>query len=186
MTRLVLVRHGEATAGWGLDHDPGLSELGHAQAVEAVDVLSARYGPDQRPAIRVSPLRRARETAAPLERAWARRATIDPVIRELPSPTTDLGGRAAWIRGALGGLWDDLHDEARTWRGVMVAAARALTRPEVWVTHYVVINAIVGAERDTDEVTVFSPVNCSITEVDVHDGELSVVSLGASDATEVG
>ena len=36
MTRIFMIRHGKAAAGWDGDADPGLSELGQAQA-EAVD-----------------------------------------------------------------------------------------------------------------------------------------------------
>jgi broad specificity phosphatase PhoE len=32
MAKLYLVRHGKATAGWSMEKDPGLDDLGHAQA----------------------------------------------------------------------------------------------------------------------------------------------------------
>jgi len=60
--KLVLVRHGEAAAGWIDDADPGLSEVGQQQARDVVDRLVA-LGPLP---ILTSPLRRCRETAAPL------------------------------------------------------------------------------------------------------------------------
>ena len=41
MPRLTLVRHGRAAAGWGDDLDPGLDDLGRAQA-ESVAKLHAR------------------------------------------------------------------------------------------------------------------------------------------------
>ena len=179
MTRLVLVRHGEATAGWGPDRDPGLSELGHRQAEAVPDELSP-----PRP-IRVSPLRRARETAAPLERAWSTDAAVDPVIRELPSPSVDPDERVAWIRRALQARWGDLHDEARQWRETIVEAARTVTTPEVWVTHFVVINAVVGAVTDAPELVVFAPGNCSVTEVEVSEREISLVRLGRSAETDI-
>ncbi len=181
MTRLLLVRHGEATAGWGSELDPGLSNRGRQQARDVATTLE----PVGRLPVRVSPLRRARETASPLEELWATTAAVDPVIRELPSPNHDLHDRAEWIRGALRGRWDDLHDEATHWRRAIVESARAVTRSEVWVTHFAVINAIVGAVTDSDRVVVFSPGNCSVTEIGVADGELTVLRLGDQAQTEI-
>ncbi len=182
MTRLLLVRHGEAAAGWGIDADPGLSELGREQSRQMAASLDA--GP--RLPVRVSPLRRARETAAPLEGAWSTTAAVDPVIRELPSPNGHLHDRAEWLRGALRGRWHELHDEAQRWRDAIVDSARALTAPEVWVTHFVVINTVVGAETGAEQVVVFSPANCSVTEVEVRDGELTVLRRGHEARTEIG
>ncbi len=41
MAKLYLVRHGKATAGWGMEKDPGLDDLGHAQAKAAALTVSA-------------------------------------------------------------------------------------------------------------------------------------------------
>ncbi|MEY4230069.1 MAG: hypothetical protein RLZZ362_918, partial [Actinomycetota bacterium] len=41
MTRLYLVRHGRATAGWDVDPDPGIDELGRSQAAAVADRLAA-------------------------------------------------------------------------------------------------------------------------------------------------
>ncbi len=182
MTRLLLVRHGEATAGWGAELDPGLSDSGREQA----QALATTFGSDGRRPVRVSPLRRARETAAPLEQRWETTAAVDPVIRELPSPNGDLHDRAQWLRVALRGRWDDLHDEAIRWRHAIVDSARALSGSEIWVTHFAVINVVVGAVSGADRLVVFSPANCSVTEIGVDDGELSLVRLGAEASTEIG
>ncbi len=60
MSRLILVRHGRAAGGWDDDLDPGLDELGRAQAEAMADLVAPR-GPLP---ILVSPMRRCRETAA--------------------------------------------------------------------------------------------------------------------------
>ena len=54
VSRLILVRHGRAAGGWDDDLDPGLDDLGRAQA-EAMADLVAPLGPLP---ILVSPLRR--------------------------------------------------------------------------------------------------------------------------------
>ncbi len=40
MAKLYLVRHGKASAGWGMEKDPGLDDLGHAQAKAAALTIS--------------------------------------------------------------------------------------------------------------------------------------------------
>ena len=42
MTRLYLVRHGRAAAGWDTDPDPGLDPLGVHQAERMADELGPR------------------------------------------------------------------------------------------------------------------------------------------------
>ncbi|MGE0045617.1 MAG: histidine phosphatase family protein, partial [Hyphomonadaceae bacterium] len=64
MPRLYLIRHAEPAATWGgSDPNPGLSELGRAQAADASWKLAA-LKPKR---IVTSPLMRCRETAAALE-----------------------------------------------------------------------------------------------------------------------
>ena len=63
MPRLFLVRHGRATGGYGADLDPGLDDLGRAQAAATAE----RLGPLGPLPMITSPLRRAREPAAALE-----------------------------------------------------------------------------------------------------------------------
>src|SRR5205823_2854249 len=89
VSRLILVRHGEAAAGWHQDRDPGLSEDGHRQAADMAAAL-APLGPLP---IVVSPLRRTRETAAPLEAVWGTAATVDCRVGEIVSPIDDLEER---------------------------------------------------------------------------------------------
>src|SRR5439155_21590840 len=90
VSRIYLVRHGKAAAGWGAHLDPGLDDAGRAQAEEMAKAL-APSGP--LPLV-ASPLRRTRETAAALERRWAVAARIEPRVGEIPSPAEDLVGRA--------------------------------------------------------------------------------------------
>ena len=39
MTKIILVRHGEASASWEKSSDPGLSNLGIYQAEECAEIL---------------------------------------------------------------------------------------------------------------------------------------------------
>ena len=92
MPRLYLVRHGRPEATFSQAPDAGLDKTGRAQA-EAVAERLAPLGPLP---IVVSPLRRTRETAAPLERRWACSGRIEPAVGEIPSPMTDPEAREKW------------------------------------------------------------------------------------------
>ena len=181
---LVLVRHGEAAAGWSEDPDPGLSERGRDQAEAVADDL-AHLGP--LPLV-VSPLRRCRETAVPLEARWGAPARVEPAVGEIVAPASAAGvaARGAWLRTALAGRWADLDAEHRAWRAGVLAALRALPGDAVVVTHFVATNVAVGEATGDDRVACFAPAFGSRTFLRVApDGGLGVVKLGDAGATQV-
>jgi broad specificity phosphatase PhoE len=181
---LVRVRHGEAVSGW--EHpDPALTDEGRATARATADVL-APLGP--LPVV-VSPLRRCRETAAPLEARWGAPARVEPAVGEVVAPAEAVGieAREAWLRQALAGRWGDLDDERRAWRAGVLGALRSLPGDAVVVTHFVAINAVVGEAVGDDRLVHFSPAPGSRTFLRLApDGTIGVVRLGEGRATEVG
>lgn len=183
MPRVTLVRHGQAAAGFGDDLDPGLSEIGRAQAEATASALE-HLGP--LPVI-ASPLRRCRETAAPLAARWRVDPVIDAAVGEVASPTEHAGleARSAWLRAAMSGTWAALDAEQVAWRDAVVARIRAIEVDTVVHSHFVAINAVVGAALGDDRVVCFTPDNCSWTVVDVDGDALSVVELGRQATTEV-
>ena len=181
MTRLYLVRHGEAAARWDQDHDPGLDDVGRRQAIALAGALEPR-GP--LPVV-VSPLRRTRETAAALEERWHVTASVDPAVGEILSPSDDLALRTEWLRDVLHRRWGELTPELRAWRDAVVAALLAHTGDTVVVTHFVAINAAVGEATDDDRVVCFRPDNCSCTVLESDGDRLRVVELGRQRQTLV-
>jgi broad specificity phosphatase PhoE len=175
VTRLVLVRHGRAAAGWDTDPDPGIDELGRAQAVAAADAL-APLGPWP---IVTSPLRRCQETAAPLAERWGVTPVVEPAVAEIPSPEgVPMGERVAWLRAAMQGRWTELGPRYSGWRDAGVAALTALPTDTVVVSHFVFINAAIGAALGDDRVLIASLDNASRTSFDVVDGRLVLVEVG--------
>lgn len=172
MSRIYLVRHGEAAAGWDRDADPGLSERGRKQA-EAVATELAPLGP--LPVI-TSPLRRAQETAAPLAAMWGVEPRVEPLVGEIPSPSIDLAERGNWLRGLFGLHWHDWPDEPKAWRRRIpeTLAAIAESGDAVVFSHYVFINA--AADDDS-----YQPDNCSVTVLE----DLRVVERGANRETRI-
>ena len=175
VSRLILVRHGRAAGGWDDDLDPGLDELGRAQAEAMADLVAPR-GPLP---ILVSPMRRCRETAQPLERRWQATATVDAEVGEIPSPpSVAMEQRTAWLRNAMAGTWADVGADYSAWRDSVVARLRAIDEDTVVVSHFVAINAAIGAALGTDQIVIAALDNCSQTVIDVVDGRLVLVEQG--------
>ncbi len=177
--RVWLVRHGEPLVTGALD--PGLSRRGHAQAAALATGFPAPV------ALRTSPLRRARETAAAIEAAWRTSAVVDPAFAELPSHHTDVASRDAWLRFATRVCFADLDPLQRTWRDGILTALRALAVDTVITTHAVVINAVTGWCTGDDAVLAWVPAHCSITEIAIGvDGTISLVTRGVDRGGTVG
>ena len=167
MTRLHLVRHGRAAAGWDTDPDPGLDDIGRRQAAEATATLAA-LAPC---ALVSSPLRRCQETAAPLAAQWASTVAIEPRVAEIPSPEgVPMGERVDWLRAAMHGTWADLGARYTTYRDGIIATLAELPTDTVVFSHFVAINAVIGAALGDDRLVIRSLDNCSITVVEMMPG----------------
>jgi broad specificity phosphatase PhoE len=178
-----MVRHGQAAAGFSDDLDPGLSDLGRRQAEAAAAALQS-IGPQP---IVCSPLRRCRETADALARRWGVEPVVDAAVGEIVSPAdaTGLEARGAWLRDAMQGTWSALGPEHDTWRQGVVDAVRALEVDTVVHSHFIAINAVVGAATGDDRLVCFAPDNCSWTVLDVDGDSITVVELGTQANTKV-
>jgi len=175
MARLFLVRHGEASATWSVDADPGLSAVGLAQGEDVARTLAGVLSDDVR--LISSPLKRARETMAPLARALDIPVSVSRDFREIPTPVP-LAQRQSWLRQFMRRRWEHQDDTLFAWRDGLLGAATALQGDSVIFTHFLVINTIVGFAMERSETLIFWPDNGSITELRSGRGRLEVVSLG--------
>jgi broad specificity phosphatase PhoE len=162
VSRLYLVRHGQAAGSWDGHLDPGLDDIGRAQAAGLIERV-----PGGLP-IMVSPLRRARETALPLERHFAIAAVVDARVGEIATPDgIGLAERGTWLRDLMGRRWPDLGPGLRRWRQLVLDALAELSADTIVVTHYIAINVAVGASLGDDRVVNTRPANASVTVIDV-------------------
>ncbi len=182
MNRLYLVRHGRAAATFAEHADPGLDDVGRAQA-EAVGKRLAEMTPI---ALITSPLKRTRETAEPLARLWRREPSVESAVAEIPSPDgMSLTERAEWLRGFMVGSWRSAGRDLAEWRENVIGALAALKSDTVVFSHFVAINVAVGSATGDDRVTPFRPDNCSVTILDVEEGRLKLVERGQEGETKV-
>lgn len=179
---IFLVRHGEAAVGWTESNDPGLSERGRQQAAEAARQLADRVPPEIR--LFSSPMRRARETAAPLAEALGAEPTIVEPFREIPTPVA-MAERQNWLNRIARQSWREQHDMVQEWHRALLSALKEIREPTVVFTHFMVLNAIVGTLRADDRVVTFLPDNASVTRLGGFGDELQLVELGREFRTKV-
>ena len=183
MPTILLVRHGQAAAGFGSHRNPGLDDVGRAQADATAEELAARF--EEPVPTYSSPLKRAQETAAPLARRWGSEVVIEPRVAEIPSPTEDLRERARWLQGVMAGKWTDLPEELLRWRQEMIDCVLGFETDAVVFCHFIAINVVVGAATGAEELIVFRPDNGSVTEIWTNEGELELIALGREAESEV-
>ncbi len=175
MTRVYLVRHGRAAAGWDADPDPGLDEVGREQSM----AVARRLRPLGPLSVVSSPLLRCQQTAFPLATAWKAEVVVVPAVAEIPSPAgVVMADRVEWLRAAMGGTWADLGAPYTTFRDGVAAAVAALAQDTVVFSHFVAINAVIGTALGDDRLVIRSLDNCSVTVVEVTDGRLQLVEGG--------
>ncbi len=186
MTRIYMIRHGKAAAGWDGDADPGLNELGRAQAeavAKKVQALVATPVP-----IYSSPLKRCQETAAPLAAAWGVTPQIEAGVGEIPPPLEDLTERTQWLRRVMAGTWEGLYRDAvsvesgvdfRGWNDNVVNTLNAFKGEAVVIfSHFIALNAAYCAATGAADVVSFAPENCSLSIFDTDGTSLSMVAQG--------
>ena len=180
MPRLYLVRHAKIASSE--DPDPGLADVGHAQA-EAIGAALAARGPLP---IFTSPFRRARETGAPLARLWGVTLHTDARFGEIPvRPDSEFRSRSEWLKYVRARRWPEMHESLRCWRDQVLQALLEIPADAVVVSHFVAINVAVGHALHDDRVTCFQPENCSCTVLDSDGKDLRLIELGAEGESRV-
>jgi len=176
MARIFLVRHGRAAAGWDTAMDPPLDDLGREQAAATAARLTVRLQDSKWSFTDVdvvtSPLLRCRQTAAEYERVTGTVARVEPRIAEIPSPTgVDMADRVTWLRRAMQGTWAQLierdGDDYARFRDALLSWARAIRRDTIAFSHFVAINALIGAATGDDRLVTRSVDNASVTVLGV-------------------
>jgi len=126
-----------------------------------------------------SPLLRCQQTAAGLATAWNLAPRIEPGVAEIPSPEgVAMADRVEWLRLAMAGTWSAMGPRYTSFRDGVAAAVLAWPNDTVVASHFVAINAVIGAALGDDRMVIRSLDNCSVTVIDVVDGVLHLVEGG--------
>jgi broad specificity phosphatase PhoE len=177
--RIALVRHGRASAGWDTAVDPGLDDLGRRQADEAAKKLDLIFA-GQQVEIVSSPLLRCQQTAKPFADIRTTPVRVCAEVAEIPSPSgVEMSARVGWLRTAMQGTWVDLGGEYVEFRDLVIKFVRSRETNTVVFSHFVAINAVIGALVGDDRLVIRSLDNCSITLLERDaDGNLSIAQTG--------
>jgi broad specificity phosphatase PhoE len=177
MIRTYMIRHARPLATWGdADPDPGLDEVGRAQALAAAEQLMALPADVRPKRVLSSPMRRAIETAEPFARMIGAEIKIDDRVGEIPTPPyLEPDERGPWLRRAFATTWFEV-DERRQWDYVAWAGYTAdcliQNAGAAVFSHFVALNAAVGCALNSDDVMQFHPDHASITVFGVGPGPL--------------
>ena len=194
MPIVYLVRHGRAAATGTDPLDPELDSEGHGQARLAARDLQARISVPLR--ILHSPLQRCRQTAIPLAQLWHTEPLLEPRVSEIPSPQLTGHARMRWLQRAFSATWTELERlendrragyglELAEWRSGVLDAILACPSDTVIFSHFMPINAIVGAALRQERVVCFRPAHASVTIVDTSDRTARLIELGRDAASDV-
>lgn len=183
-----VIRHGKPASTWGgSDDDPGLDAVGLEQAravASEIMALPANERPDR---VVSSPLRRCRETAAPLAEALGVEAEIDPRVGEIPTPAAlSAAERPDWLRQAFGGLWAEVVGDLdyATW-AQSVASALMDHQGKAVFSHFVALNAAVATATGDPRVMAFRPDHCSRSVFRVEADRLILAEKGREAQSQV-
>ena len=179
---IFLVRHGLVAAGVD-DLDPGLDPIGHAQAAATAESFRAvNVG-----RLVVSPLRRTRETAAPIAAALGLEPELREEVAEVFDPAMPPDERKAMIGPFMAGRWTDQPEALRAWRKRVVSTliemgiTSATSGTDlVVVSHYIAIGVAVGVAMADDRVVPVPIPNCSITVLEAGRLGLSLVAAATT------
>ena len=174
MTEIIMVRHGEASASFRASTDPGLSPLGREQARNVCARLASLTSCE----FFSSPLKRARETAAALEKAWGRTAVIEPRVSEIPSQGIDMESRGEWLARIMTGNWSDVAPAQAEWRAQLLQCLLEANTPRIYFSHFIAINVAVGAATADDRVVCARPKNTSVFRFSNDSGRLGLIASG--------
>ena len=170
-----LVRHGRAAAGWDTDPDPGLDELGIEQAQTVGEDLRRA----EAAVVLTSPMRRCIETSAYYAGPAGVDVIVDAAVTEIPAPLgVEMAGRADWLRRVMVGKWSELDERYATYRNSVVERVRKCHDGTIVFSHFVAINAVIGAALGDDRLVIRRLGNCSVTTMEVIDGEISLIEGG--------
>lgn len=189
MPTIHLIRHGHVVDADRGDTDPQLDALGLAQATSLADSLAARF-PRALP-ILTSPLRRCRQTAAPLARIWKTEPRIEPRVTEIPSPSAEPAARRAWLAKMLSGSWPEAArssvDEGfavrlSTWQQGVLDAVTGCAAETIVFSHYFAINWICSVATDSERIGGIRPAHASVISLELEHGIIRLVDMGRQEA----
>jgi broad specificity phosphatase PhoE len=106
-------------------------------------------------------------------------------MAEIPSPGLSLEERGPWLQRIMQGRWSEQSQALQKWHSDLSDCLLNIDTDTAIFSHFVAINAAVGAAEDNDQVLLFQPDNGSITVINTDGVTLTLVSRGEVANTRV-
>ena len=181
-SHIILVRHGEASAGWSIHHDPGLSEQGRGQAENSGKSLINELSCYQ---LLSSPKKRAIETMEIMNKGDKNSFELDPRFIEIPSGNIDADKKKKWLISIFTTPIEKMTEEVKEWRNKLINWLKEAEGNFIVTTHFMVINALVSHITSNHAISYFHPDYASRTEIFIKNGELTQLILGDDKKTVI-
>ncbi|MDC0442525.1 histidine phosphatase family protein [Gammaproteobacteria bacterium] len=174
-SHIILVRHGEASAGWSVHPDPGLSVQGREQAENSGKNLINELSYYQ---LVSSPKKRAIETMEIMNQGDTNFFKLDPRFIEIPSGNINANKKKEWLVNIFTTPIEELPEAVKKWRNELINWLKEVEGNFIVTTHFMVINALVSHITSNHAISYFHPDYASRTEIFIRNGELTQLILG--------
>ena len=181
-SHIILVRHGEASAGWSIHPDPGLSELGFEQANEAGKSLIEKISSYN---LLSSPKKRAIETMKMMIEEKECSFQLDSRFIEIPSDNVNVDEKRDWLIKIFTTPIKELPEAVKEWRNNLIGWLNEVEGNVIVTTHFMVINTLVSYIVSNNKISYFHPDYASRTEIFLANGEMTKLVLGDDKKTVI-
>lgn len=180
---IILIRHGEASASWGDDPDPGLSQLGENQAIELIDNNELLFLENYH--FISSPKSRALMTAAPLAKKYNKDVEINAVFSEIPSNGIDPKDKKDWLTKIIKTDLINLPNEVNDWRSELTKQILSIKSDTIIFSHFMVINALIAELTNNKNLLCFYPDYTSVTKIIMNNNKVEEFYIGGERKTPI-
>ena len=181
-SHIILVRHGEASAGWSTHPDPGLSAQGLQEARTAGKSLINELSCYQ---LLSSPKKRAMETMEIMIKGKKYSFELDPRFIEIPSGNVDADKKKDWLVRIFTTPIEELPEPVKEWRNKLINWLKEAEGNFIVTTHFMVINTLVSYIVSNNKISYFHPDYASRTEIFLKNGEMTKLVLGDEKKTVI-
>ena len=96
---------------------------------------------------------------------------------EIPAEDIDSDIRFEWLKDISTRKTETLPDDIKNWRERIITETLGLKSNSIIFCHFMVINVLVGYAIKKDRLLHFYPDNASITEIEIENEKISVISM---------
>ena len=180
---IILVRHGEASASWSEDPDPGLSKDGINQAKSLCEDENLKNLQDFK--FISSPRQRAQETSSFLSSKLNKVIEVSNVFDEIPAKRVLLEDKMDWLKGIASMPIRDLPISVQEWNERIIDTTLSINQDSIIFTHFMVMNAVVTYAKKFSKLVNISPDYISTIKITVKDSQIISLKVGDQKKTKI-